>query len=98
MPMVDFHCFCPGHLFDRDATRGRLAQTRLVQLLLYLAVALIVRADTLPIELKALVDQVVAIGLHFLLIDRGGSRRGRIGRTRSLRGPEYWAGLRQQRR
>ena len=85
-------------LYDWNATRTRLAQTRLVQLLLYLAVALVGRADTLPIELKALADQVVAIGLHFLLIDRGGNRRSRIGWTRSLRGPEYWVGLRQQRR
>jgi hypothetical protein len=37
----------------------------------------------LPIELKALVDQVVAIGLHLLLIDRSGNGRSRISWTRS---------------
>ena len=55
--------------FDPKTGKSWLAPTRLVQLLLYLPVTLIGRADALPVELKTLVDQVIAIGLHFLLID-----------------------------
>ena len=86
--------FGGGHFLSRR--RGLFL--RLVQLLLYLAVTLVGWADALPIELKALVDQVVAIGLHFLLIYRSGNGRGRIRWARSLRDPEYLAGLCQQRR
>ena len=46
--------------------------------MLYLAVTLVAGADTLPIELKALIDQVAAIGLRFLLIDRSRNWRRRI--------------------
>jgi hypothetical protein len=86
-----FSLFLPVR-FDRYAggqsARSRLAQTRLVQLSLYLAVALSAGADALPIELKALDYQVVAIGLHVLLIGRGGSRGGRTGRACPLGGSE----------
>ena len=78
-----------GPVLDASAEKSRLAHTRLVQLALYLAVTLVARADALPIELKALVDQVVAIGLHFLLIDRRGSRGRRRGGAHPLRGSEY---------
>ena len=54
--------------------------------MLYLAVTLSAGADTLPIELKALIDQVAAIGLHFLLINGGRNRRARIGGTHRPRG------------
>jgi hypothetical protein len=43
-------------VLDRDGEKNRLARTWLVQLALDLAIAPIVRADPLPIELKALVD------------------------------------------
>ena len=81
----------PGHPFPSWASALRkfrrcppLARLRglflrLVQLLLYLAVTLVGRADALQVELKALVDQVVAKDLNFLLIYRSGNGRGRIG-------------------
>ena len=96
MPRSDFRCFWPHARSTGTQGESRLAQTRLVQLSLYLAVALSARADALPIEVKALDDQVVAVGLHLLLIDRGGSRDGRIGWVCQLRSPIYRAGLRQQ--
>jgi hypothetical protein len=50
-----------------------LTGAQLIELPLDFAVALAVRRHSLPIKLKALVDQVVAIGLHFLLIDWSGN-------------------------
>jgi hypothetical protein len=67
---------------ETSVPKSRLAHTRLVQLPLYLAVTLVGRAYSLPIELKALDEQVVAIRLHFLLIDGRGSRGGERGWAR----------------
>jgi hypothetical protein len=50
-------------------------RTWLIELLLYFAITLIIGAYPLPVELKTLDDEVIAIRLRLLLIDRSRNRR-----------------------